>query len=236
MLKEELYRLCIDFVSNREAEIKKVIAEAQDAANNETKSSAGDKYETGREVMQQEINLNLARLSELGKLMATLEHITPTQTGTAALPTVFDLNQLVRDTLKLLERQTQAIQVRSELSTVELWVRGDLGRLQQVLVNITVNALDAMREGGSLTVRTGYSEKPGFCRVAISDTGNGIREDQLPHIFEPFYTTKEVGRGVGLGLAISYGIVRQHGGDIEVQSQVGAGTTFRVMLPAVEEA
>ncbi|MBZ5587130.1 MAG: hypothetical protein LAO05_01060 [Acidobacteriia bacterium] len=150
--------------------------------------------------------------------------------------TVFDLNQLVRDTLKLLERQTQAIQVRSELSTVELWVRGDLGRLQQVLVNITVNALDAMREGGSLTVRTGYSEKPGFCRVAISDTGNGIREDQLPHIFEPFYTTKEVGRGVGLGLAISYGIVRQHGGDIEVQSQVGAGTTFRVMLPAVEEA
>ena len=86
MLKEELYRLCIDFVCKREAEIKKVIAEAQDAANNETKSSAGDKYETGREVMQQEINLNLALLSELGKLRTTLEHITPTQTGTAALP------------------------------------------------------------------------------------------------------------------------------------------------------
>jgi transcription elongation GreA/GreB family factor len=86
VLKEELYRHCIDFVSKREAEIKKVIAEAQDAANNETKSSAGDKYETGREVMQQEINLNLARLSELGKLRATLEHITPTQNGTAALP------------------------------------------------------------------------------------------------------------------------------------------------------
>jgi transcription elongation GreA/GreB family factor len=86
VLKEELYRQCIDFVSKREAEIKKLIAEAQDAANNETKSSAGDKYETGREVMQQEINLNLARLSELGKLRATLEHIIPTQTATAALP------------------------------------------------------------------------------------------------------------------------------------------------------
>jgi len=150
--------------------------------------------------------------------------------------TVVDLNQLVRDTLKLLERQTQAIQVRCELSTAELLVRGDPGRLQQVLVNIVVNAVDAMRDGGLLTVRTGYSEKAGFCRVAISDNGVGIREEQLPHIFEPFYTTKEVGRGVGLGLAISYGIVRQHRGDIEVQSQVGAGTTFRVMLPAAGEA
>lgn len=150
--------------------------------------------------------------------------------------TVVDLNQLVRDTLKLLERQTQAIQVRCELSTAELLVRGDSGRLQQVLVNIVVNAVDAMRDGGLLTVRTGYSEKPGFCRVAISDNGVGMREEQLPHIFEPFYTTKEVGRGVGLGLAISYGIVRQHGGDIEVQSQVGAGTTFRIMLPAAGEA
>jgi transcription elongation GreA/GreB family factor len=86
LLKEELYRFCIDFVNNRESEIKRVIAEAQEAANNETKSSAGDKYETGREVIQQEINLNLARLNELGKLRATLEHITPTQTGSTALP------------------------------------------------------------------------------------------------------------------------------------------------------
>ncbi len=86
MLKEELYRFCIDFVNKREAEIKKIIAEAQDAANNETKSSAGDKYETGREVIQQEINLNLARLNELSKLRATLEHITPTQNGATALP------------------------------------------------------------------------------------------------------------------------------------------------------
>ena len=86
MLKEELYQHCIDFISKQEAEIKKIIADAQDAANNDTKSSAGDKYETSRELMQQEINLNGARLSELGKLKATLQHITPTQTGTTALP------------------------------------------------------------------------------------------------------------------------------------------------------
>lgn len=86
LLKEELYRFCIDFVSKREVEIKKLIADAQDASNNETKSSAGDKYETGREVMQQEINLNLARLGELGKLRATLEQISPAQTGAVAMP------------------------------------------------------------------------------------------------------------------------------------------------------
>lgn len=85
-LKEELYRFCVDFVSKREAEIKQLIAEAQDASNNETKSSAGDKYETAREVIQQEINLNLGRLGELEKLKATLEHITPAQTGITALP------------------------------------------------------------------------------------------------------------------------------------------------------
>jgi two-component system NtrC family sensor kinase len=149
-----------------------------------------------------------------------------------------DLGQLVRDTVKLLDRhpQFQAVQVRTELSTVSPWVRADAGKLQQVLVNIIMNALDAMDGGGVLTIRCGYSERPGLCRVAISDTGCGIREEHLPHIFEPFFTTKEVGRGIGLGLAISYGIVRQHGGDIEVQSRAGAGTTVRVMLPTTDEA
>jgi len=86
VLKEELYRYCIDFVNKQETEIKKTIADAQEAANNETKSSAGDKYETGREVIQQEINLNGARLNELSKLRATLEHITLTQNGATVLP------------------------------------------------------------------------------------------------------------------------------------------------------
>jgi transcription elongation GreA/GreB family factor len=85
-LKEQLYLLCVDYVRTREAEIKKIIADAQEAAGNETKSSAGDKYETGREVMQQEIDLNQARLNELGKLHSILEHIPPAQIGAVVVP------------------------------------------------------------------------------------------------------------------------------------------------------
>lgn len=85
-LKEQLYSLCESYIRDQEAEIKKLIAEAQEAANNETKSSAGDKYETAREVMQQDINLNLARLGELSKLRTTLEHINPAQAANVALP------------------------------------------------------------------------------------------------------------------------------------------------------
>jgi transcription elongation GreA/GreB family factor len=85
-LKEQLYLLCGDYISSREAEINKIIAEARAAAGDETKSSAGDKYETSREMMQQEINMNLSRLSELSKLRATLDHIMPTQTGAVAVP------------------------------------------------------------------------------------------------------------------------------------------------------
>jgi len=85
-LKEQLYILCCDYLKNREAEIRKTIAEAQEAANDDTKSSAGDKFETGREIMQQEIDLNLVRLNELNKLKTALEHIIPAQKGAVAMP------------------------------------------------------------------------------------------------------------------------------------------------------
>ena len=85
-LKEQLYILCVEYLKGREAEIRKAIAEAQEAANEDTKSSAGDKFETGREVMQQEIELNLVRLSELNKLKTTLEYIIPAQKGTIVMP------------------------------------------------------------------------------------------------------------------------------------------------------
>jgi signal transduction histidine kinase len=148
-----------------------------------------------------------------------------------------DLNQIVLEVLRLLDRQPQfrAMRLRTELSTSPLWVRVDRLKMHQVLVNIILNALDAMRDGGQLTIRTGFSERAGCCRVAVSDTGSGIRTEDMARLFEPFFTTKEVGRGLGLGLAIAYGIVSQHGGTIDVQSQVGVGSTFRLVLPRWDE-
>jgi len=102
-------------------------------------------------------------------------------------------------------------------------------QINQVLMNLLVNAAQAIPEKGDITIRSGQADGEVF--VAISDTGAGISAEILPRLFEPFFTTKPVGKGTGLGLSISYGIVRKHGGRIEVDSTVGKGTTFTVWLP-----
>ncbi|HVO32181.1 MAG TPA: ATP-binding protein, partial [bacterium] len=110
---------------------------------------------------------------------------------------------------------------------------GDKGKLEQVLVNLMKNAIDAMPRGGALRVR---AMRVGEKRVVItvSDTGTGIPPDVRAKIFEPFFTTKEVGKGTGLGLSIAYGIVTEHGGDLTVASEPGEGTEFHVVLPIYE--
>jgi two-component system NtrC family sensor kinase len=107
------------------------------------------------------------------------------------------------------------------------------GQLNQVFMNLLVNAAHAIEEQGTITVRTGSEDGPreGTVWVEVQDTGSGIPEANLKRLFDPFFTTKPVGEGTGLGLALSYGIVERHGGRIEVRSQVGEGTTFRVTLP-----
>jgi hypothetical protein len=109
--------------------------------------------------------------------------------------------------------------------------------LEQVFLNILKNAIDAMPDGGRLGVAMGVRERGAerFLEIRISDTGVGIPAEHLPRIFDPFFTTKEVGRGTGLGLSVSYGVVRAHGGFIEAQSEVGTGSTFTVVLPIREE-
>lgn len=126
-------------------------------------------------------------------------------------------------------------------------VNADRGMIEQVLMNLSVNARDAMPRGGRLTINTSVVSLRGlhlasapkgrtgrFVCISIADTGCGMDEATQDHIFEPFFTTKEVGKGTGLGLATVYGIVDQHGGWIDVTSQVGVGTIFRIFLPAVE--
>jgi signal transduction histidine kinase len=110
-------------------------------------------------------------------------------------------------------------------------VRGNANRLMQVLVNLLTNARHAMDEsGGTVSVETGIGDND-MVMLKVRDDGTGIPEDVLPKIFEPFFTTKEEGKGTGLGLSLSYGIVQEHGGLFEVESVVGEGTEFRVLLP-----
>jgi signal transduction histidine kinase len=180
------------------------------------------RYENMRKIL-----IQATRAREIVKGLLTFARQSP-----PVIETV-DLNTIVAETLSLLERhpQFQNVQIRTELSPLPLRVRVDGRKMQQVFINILLNGAEAMRRGGTLTVRSGFSERHGFCRVAVTDTGSGIRPENLGRIFEPFFTTKEVGQGVGLGLSISYGIVQQHRGEIEVQSAIGSGTTFRVLLP-----
>jgi signal transduction histidine kinase len=142
-----------------------------------------------------------------------------------------DINAVVNDVLSLLEHQfrTGSIQVRKELAAVAPVVQGMEHKLQQVFLNLFLNARDAMPRGGWLTIVT-RGERDGAV-VEIADTGSGIPAEQLSRIYDPFFTTKEIGKGTGLGLSITYGIVQEHGGSITCDSQVGQGTRFSIRLP-----
>jgi PAS domain S-box-containing protein len=151
-------------------------------------------------------------------------------------PRVFDLNAAVDDTSKMLRRLIgEDIRLDARLAPGPLGVLADRGQIEQVLTNLAVNARDAMPRGGTLTVRTSVEHSnPGDVTLEVSDTGGGMDAEVLAHAFEPFYTTKEMGRGTGLGLATCHGIVTQAGGRIEIISAIGVGTTVLVVLPRVE--
>ena len=142
-----------------------------------------------------------------------------------------DINAVVNDVLSLLEHQFRngSIQVRKELSPVSPEVQGIEHKLQQVFLNLFLNARDAMPKGGWLTIVTRADRDAAI--VEVADTGSGIPAEQLSRIYDPFFTTKDIGKGTGLGLSITYGIVQEHGGSITCDSQVGQGTRFSIRLP-----
>ena len=156
-----------------------------------------------------------------------------------------DLNELVRNITKMLQRILgEHIRIQISFAPGELFIHADSSMVDQVLLNLSVNSRDAMPEGGQLTIETSVidldetsaaqhpSAQPGsFVCLSVADTGCGIPHETLPRIFEPFFTTKDVGKGTGLGLATVFGIVQQHGGWINVSSEVGRGTAFRIYLP-----
>jgi two-component system cell cycle sensor histidine kinase/response regulator CckA len=146
--------------------------------------------------------------------------------------TPLDLDEHVATTRDLLRRLIpENIEITVETSREAAWIEADAGQLQQVLLNLAINARDAMPDGGFLTLRVLCTEKE--VSLEVEDSGSGFDEEAREHLFEPFFTTKEVGKGTGLGLAVVYGIVEQHGGRIEARSQLGQGSVFRVSLPRV---
>ncbi|MFO0591145.1 MAG: PAS domain S-box protein [Polyangiaceae bacterium] len=162
-------------------------------------------------------------------------------------PEVLDLNAVIETTTKMLGRLVgEGITLQSRLTKPLSAVRADAGQIEQVLLNLAVNARDAMPSGGALTIATdevdvgpdgtwgGEDVRPGrYVRLRVSDTGTGMSEEVRARLFEPFFTTKGIGRGTGLGLATVYGIVRQAGGHISAESRIGEGSEFTVLLPSV---
>ena len=158
-----------------------------------------------------------------------------------------NLNHEVEHATKLLTRTIpKMIEIELYLSDDLAEVNADPTQVEQILMNLTVNGRDAMPDGGKLTFETKrvtlekeycglhVGSKPGdYVMLSVSDTGHGMDHDTLNHIFEPFYTTKETGKGTGLGLAVVYGIVKQHDGYITCYSEPGMGTTFRIYLPLI---
>jgi signal transduction histidine kinase len=143
-----------------------------------------------------------------------------------------DLNlcdQVQKASVLLRQLIPENIRVALEISAQRLSVQGDAGQMQQVLLNLAINARDAMPAGGTLTLRAGSHGEEVFFEV--EDTGSGIDDTTRAHLFEPFFSTKELGKGTGLGLAVVHGIVVEHGGHIEVESLPGEGSRFRVVLP-----
>jgi signal transduction histidine kinase len=163
-------------------------------------------------------------------------------------PKRLNVNEVAMNLTKMLQRIVgEAYQVEVKTHPQPVFTRADAGMLEQVMMNLVVNARDAMPAGGTIFVETGERTLTAFEAAQISngsagryvvlrvkDTGSGIPPENMRRIFEPFFTTKEPGKGTGLGLATVFGIVQQHHGMITIDSEVGRGTTFHIYLPAIE--
>jgi signal transduction histidine kinase/ActR/RegA family two-component response regulator len=190
--------------------------------------------------------LDLQEVAAAGERAAGLTRQLLTFASRQIVATVrLDLNALVSDSLNMIGRLLgDDVEIETALDPDCGTIQADPGQIQQLLVNLAVNARDAMPKGGRLLIETGSETVDAEAAVtragaiagphvllAVTDTGDGMSEEVSSHVFEPFFTTKELGKGTGLGLATCHGIVRQIGGHIQVFSELGRGTTFRIYLP-----
>src|SRR5215472_8509850 len=204
-----------------------------------------------RTLDQPELHGNIQRIGEAAERAVTLvRQLLAFSRKQVLKPEVLDLNSIVLNMDKLVRRlMSDTIEIKTRVDRNLGNVKADPGQIEQVILNLIVNARDAMPNGGKLLIETSNAEvdsrmsheqwtvKAGpYVMLSVTDTGIGMSAETVAHIFEPFYTTKEGSRGTGLGLSTVYGIVKQSGGHISVQSELGKGTTFQVYLPRVEEA
>jgi len=195
-------------------------------------------------------NVHYERLRNIEKLVQSGSQLTRQLLGYARKGGYgvkpVSLNQLVEETAETFGRTKKEITIHCHLAENLSPIKADKGQIEQVLLNLYVNAADAMPSGGDLIIETVnvthrqitdklYKPNPGrYAMLTVTDTGTGMDKATIERIFDPFFTTKEMGRGTGLGMASAYGIVKGHGGYIDVDSQRGQGTTFRIYLPASE--
>ncbi len=172
----------------------------------------------------------VARIQRIVRQLTDFAH--PNETAWEVRP----VNQLVDSTLEMMrfDRRLKSVEVERQLAPDAGSARVMPHAFQQVLVNMIVNAVDAMGETTTPRLVLATGRRGAMCMIEVRDNGHGIAADHLPHVFEPFFTTKPIGRGTGLGLSISYSVIQRHGGDCEIESQLGVGTTFRILLPVAE--
>jgi PAS domain S-box-containing protein len=200
-------------------------------------------------MVQEDTNLSdyLGEIKRSGERAASLtQQLLAYSRKQILAPIVFDLNETVKDMDRMLRRLIgEHIRMESALEPDLGLVRADPGQIQQIILNLVLNARDAMPEGGRLDFETsnvildknqGTSARKPHVMLAVRDTGSGMTPDVKSRIFEPFFTTKDLGKGTGLGLSSVYGIIKQSGGIVDVESEVGRGSVFRIYLPIVEAA
>jgi len=203
-------------------------------------------------IMQMKIDLQSPVKATADQILAAAERGAGLTQGLLAFSrkqvsnlTRVDLNEIIERVEKLLVRLIgEDIRINSILADQELPLIADSIQLEQVLMNLSTNARDAMPDGGQITIRTevvtidayfvqsqGFGEQGTYALLAFSDTGSGMSEETVKRIFEPFYTTKEIGKGTGLGLSIVYGVIKKHGGYVTCKSSPAEGTIFSIYLP-----
>jgi len=203
-------------------------------------------------ILKTDDELNAHQKTQLDYILSAAERASQLTRGLLAFSrkqvmtlTTVNLNDIIENVKKFLIRIIgEDIQLQTRVTEKVLKICADTAQIEQVLINLATNARDAMQKGGMLTIETGLqtieasveqefgrAEPGSYAVVTVSDTGSGMDKETCKRIFEPFYTTKDVGKGTGLGMAIVYGIVKQHNGYIDVYSEPGQGTTFRIYLP-----